>query len=233
MQSSQALGQQGRRQRAQAQTLTGKQGAEAVHQVRQLPHIARPLVGAQRLRKIGRKTHLFVALEGKFLGKKIQQQRYIDRALTQRRRADGQHIETVVQVFPKPAGNNLRLQVAVGSGNHPHIDLYRLGTAHRIHHPLLQHPQQLDLQLQRQVTNFIQKNRAIVGQLEAALAVCGSAGESPFAVPEQLALDEVLGYCRTVDGHKVSRRAIGEIMQRACDDFLAGATLAGNQYARA
>ena len=55
---------------------------------------------------------------------------------------------------------------------------------------LLQHAQQLDLRLERQLPDFVQEDGAAVGQLEAALLLLHRAGEGAALVAEQLALDE-------------------------------------------
>ena len=55
---------------------------------------------------------------------------------------------------------------------------------------LLQHAQQLRLQLQRDLADLVEKHRAVVGQLEAADALRDRAGERAPLVPEQLALEQ-------------------------------------------
>jgi hypothetical protein len=67
-------------------------------------------------------------------------------ALAQRGHAQGDASDAVVQVFAEAARAHVLLQVAVGGGNHPHIDQYRAAGAHGAHLALLQHAQQLDLE---------------------------------------------------------------------------------------
>ena len=166
------------------------------------------------------------------LGKKAQQQRHVRGALAQWRRVQGQHIEAVIQVLAKAPGGNLSLQVAVGGGNHAHVHGHGFGAAHRVHHALLQHAQQLDLQLQRQVANLVQKNRAVLRQLKAPDPVGHGAGKCALAVAKELALDQVLGDGRAVDGHKVGAGAVRQIVQRTRHNFLARAALARDQHGR-
>ena len=55
---------------------------------------------------------------------------------------------------------------------------------------LLEHAQELDLGLRRQLAHLVEEDRAAVGQLEAADAPLDRAGERALDVAEQLALDE-------------------------------------------
>ena len=166
------------------------------------------------------------------LGKKAQQQRHVGGALAQWRRVQGQHVEAVVQIFAKAASGNLGLQVAVGGGNHAHVHGHGLGAAHRVDHALLQHAQQLDLQLQRQVANLVQEDGAVLRQLKAPDPVGHGAGKRALAVAKQLALNQVLGDGRAVDGHKVGAGAVRQIVQGTRHNFLARAALARDQHGR-
>ena len=71
-----------------------------------------------------------------------------------------------------------------------HVDLDRLVAAHALELALLQHAQELDLHLQRQVADLVEEQRAAVGELEAALPPRHGAGERALLVAEQLALEE-------------------------------------------
>ena len=63
--------------------------------------------------------------------------------------------------------------------------------AHALELALLQHAQQLRLQLEGQLADLVEEQRAAVGQLEAPELPRQRAGERPLLVPEQLALDQV------------------------------------------
>ena len=67
-----------------------------------------------------------------------------------------------------------------------------VAAAHPADLALLQHPQQLGLELERQVADLVQQQRALVGQLEEPRPVGGGAGEGALRVPEELGLQEVL-----------------------------------------
>ena len=76
----------------------------------------------------------------------------------------------------------------------------RLGAADALEAPLLQHAQQLGLHRRRHVADLVEEERAAVGQLEPARALADGAGERPFLVAEQLALQQGLRQGGAVDG---------------------------------
>ena len=57
---------------------------------------------------------------------------------------------------------------------------------------LFQHPQQLGLQHQRDFADFVQEQRAFVGQLEDAAFLRAGVGEGALFVAEQLAFEQRL-----------------------------------------
>ncbi|MNV48309.1 hypothetical protein D3C71_1402080 [compost metagenome] len=62
----------------------------------------------------------------------------------------------------------------------------------------LQHAQQLGLHRQRQLADFIEKQRAAIGALELALALADGAGEGAAHMAKQLAFDQRIGQGRAV-----------------------------------
>ena len=86
---------------------------------------------------------------------------------------------------------DLRVQVAVGRGDDAHVDGDVGLAADRAEPALLQDAQQLHLQVQRQLADLVEEERAAVGAAEAARAVGDGAGEGAAHVAEELALDQV------------------------------------------
>ena len=95
---------------------------------------------------------------------------------------------------------------------------------------LLQHAQELDLGAQAQVADFVEKNGAVVGLLEAAHAAGVRAGEGAAFVAEQFAFQQGFRNGRAVDGDERLRGALAVLVNRARDQFLAGAGFAANQH---
>jgi hypothetical protein len=142
--------------------------------VAQLAHVARPVVGAQRREERGVGLHLrrHPALAADLLDQRGDDERQVVEALAQRREVHRDHREAVVQVRAKAPGVDLAAQVAVRGRDHPHVDLLALAPAHAPHLALAQRAQELGLQLQRQLAELVEKERAPVGPLEGALALC-------------------------------------------------------------
>ena len=81
----------------------------------------------------------------------------------------------------------------------------------------------------RHVADFVEENRAFVALLEFADALQGRAGERAAFVAEQFAFQELFGNGGAVDGEKRLRAALAVAVDRAGDEFLAGAAFAGDQ----
>ena len=128
------------------------------------------------------------ALSGVERGEVLQQPALVLAQLAQRRHGDGEHAEAVVQVGTEACGANLLLEVPVGGGQHSGLALPRGGLAHALKFPVLQHAQQLRLQLQRQLADFVQEQAAVARILEIAGPVALGAGERALGVAEQRGL---------------------------------------------
>ena len=166
------------------------------------------------------------------VGIKLQQGRDVIRPLTQRRGGDGQHVDAVVQVFPKAASGHFVFEFFVRGRHHAHIDGHLARGPHGQNAALLQHAQQFDLHVHGQVADFVQKQGAPVRQLEAAQAVAHRAREGPFAVAKQFAFDQVARDGAAVDGHKRARRPRPLVVQGLRHQFFARAAFSCDQGRR-
>ena len=152
--------------------------------------------------------------------------------LAQRRHADLDHVEAVVQVLAELAGLHLGAEVLVRRAQQAHVDRQLGDRADRPHRALLDRAQQLRLHRQRQVADLVEEQRAAVGRLEEAFAIVHRAGERALAIAEELGLEQLLGDRAAVDRDERLRRAHADLVDRARDQFLAGAGLAGHQHRR-
>ena len=116
----------------------------------------------------------------------VDQQRDIPLALPQRRHLELDHVETVVEVFAKPAGRHLLLQIAVGGAENARIHLEGLLPPHPLQFMLLQHPQQLRLHPGRGFADLVEKERPALGLDEASLAATVRAGKRPLLMAKEL-----------------------------------------------
>ena len=104
-------------------------------------------------------------------------------------------------------------------------------SADGLHHLLLQHAQHLGLRLQAHVADLVEEDRAAVRQLELAAPICHGAGERAAHVPEELALDQLLGNGRAVDLDERPGAAKAQRVDVARHQLLAGSVLAEDQHA--
>ena len=121
------------------------------------------------------------------------QQQHITTALTQRRHRQRVNAQAVIQVGTKASGAHLSRQVAVGGGDHPHVDAVFAIRTNPLQLPTLQHAQQLGLDRQRQFTHFVEKQAAAIGQLELAAALAHGPGEGAAYMAKQFALHQRIG----------------------------------------
>ena len=87
-------------------------------------------------------------------------------ALAQRWQLNRKDVQTVVEVLPERIAGNALFEVAVGRGDDSHVQRQRPGAAEPLDLPLLEHAQQLDLHVGRQVADLVEKNRRVIRQLE-------------------------------------------------------------------
>ena len=97
---------------------------------------------------------------------------------------------------------------------------------------VLQHAQQLGLQLRRQLPDLVQENRSLVSYFELALFSFDGAGERALLVSEELAFEQRLGQRGAVDGDERFVSAVRVRMDGAGNQFLPRAALACNQHGR-
>ena len=161
-----------------------------------------------------------------------RQLRQVSQPLSQGGHANLQDIQPVVEIFAKPAILDCLLQVDMGGGKNPDIDGDRPTAPDALDVLFLKKAQQIRLQLQRQIADFIQQQRSAVGSLDSPHLALMGPGEGALLVAEQLRLDEVLRNAATVDGNERLIRAAREIMQCARNHFLAGTAFAANHHRR-
>jgi len=89
--------------------------------------------------------------------------------------------------LPECAAFDFLRQIARGRGNHAHIHAHGPRVADFADFSVLQHAQQLDLQIQRQFADFIEKKRAGVCLREQPRMLRGRARERAFHMPEEFA----------------------------------------------
>jgi hypothetical protein len=94
---------------------------------------------------------------------------------------------------------------------------------------LLENAKKLWLQLERQISDFIEKQRAAVRCLKSSRRLSDSAGESASLVTEELALEQGARNCCTIECYKPIRTARAGFVNCLSDDFFAGPCLTSDQ----
>src|SRR5258708_15433345 len=100
-------------------------------------------------------------------------------------------------------------------------------TLERLH---VQDPQQLGLQGQRQIPDFVQEESASIGHFEPANFLRDGSGEGSLLVPEQFALQKIEGNGRAIQRHEGASAAPAEIVNGAGYQLLAGSGFSQDQH---
>src|SRR6266496_6298671 len=130
---------------------------------------------------------------------------------------DRNYRDPIKEVFAKDPFSNQRRQVAVGRSDDAGIDFNFFMRADRPNFALLQNAQKLYLHRRRHITDFIEKNRALLRGFEQALAVGRGAGERAFDVAKQFRLEKGLGESAAINRDERFLRARAEIVNGARD----------------
>src|SRR4029077_20696944 len=88
--------------------------------------------------------------------------------LPQRRTLNREHAETVKEIPSKRVGADGDLQISIRGGNHADIGSNKLVATHALKLPFLQYTQQGNLCFRREITDFVEKDRAAFRKFEAA-----------------------------------------------------------------
>ena len=142
----------------------------------------------------------------------------------------GHDVDAVVQVFPERAFLHAAFQVHVGGGHQPELHLDRLVAADALDLAFLNGAQQLRLQVELQIADLVEEERAAVGQLELADLLAHGAGEGALLVAEERALDQLARNGSDVDGDERPVGLLGMAVDHARHQFLAGAALAEDEH---
>ena len=139
-------------------------------------------------------------------------------------------LPSLLAAFSAPAPANLRLQIAVGGGNYPHIDPDRAGAAKAFKFAVLQNSQQFGLQLQWQFANLVQKSCGAIGDFKSTYLNILSACKGAGLVTEQLAFNQICRQRGTIDFYQRVLFAQTIVVNRPGEQFLPGSGFIENQH---
>src|SRR6266542_3837143 len=212
--------------------VAAKQDGQTFGDVAQLAYVSRPVIGLEfRRGSAGEALARRAGLGGEAAQKVFGEKDDVVAARAERRDVDRKDVQPVKEVIAKRAPRDLRLQVFVRGGDHPYIDGDRLLASDFLKGLLLQDAQDFRLRADAHVADFVKEERAAVGELEFSFAFVDRAGERPFAMAEQLRLDQLLRNRRAIDVDERLLGAMRPAMKSARDDLLSAAIFAGDQHA--
>ena len=147
--------------------------------------------------------------------------------------ADRDHVDAVVQLLAELALGHRLAQVAVGGRHQAHVDVDQRGAADAADLPLLEHPQQLRLEGQRELADLVQEQRAADRPPRIRPGSAWTAPvNAPFSWPNSSDSSSCSGSEAQSTGHERlgGARAVG--VDGARDQLLAGARLAQDEDVR-
>ncbi len=199
--------------------------------VLELAHVARPVVAPKRIEAaLADAPDLLPGAAGVLREEMHREQRDVVGTLAKRGHADVDHVESIEQVFAKPAFLDVREEVTVRGGDDPDVDRDRRIATDALIRPFLQNAEQLDLDRQRDLADLIEEQRAAVGPAKASISGGVGTGERALFVTEEFALEDALGERGTVYGDERPFAAWAGAVQGLCREFLARAAFAREQH---
>ena len=139
----------------------------------------------QQIHRLGRKTFYRLAITlGKALQKMASQQRDIFPPLTQRRNFNRHHVQAIVEILAKTSGIHLCGKIAMSRRNQPDINRDGLVAADTLNFALLNRTQQTNLHHRRDIANFIEKQRAAIGNFKTTTMGINRTSKCPFVMTE-------------------------------------------------
>ena len=142
------------------------------------------------------------------------------------------HVETVVEVFSKFCFLHLVFDPDIGGRNDPDVNRDGIFAAQPVDFAFLEDPQQLCLEMKRDLGNFIEQKRSGMRQLEFAFPVPDRPCKGAFFVAEKFALQKSFGKGGTVEGNERLIFPPALIVNVAGKQFFAGPALPLNENGR-
>ena len=162
----------------------------------------------------------------------LDERRDVAPSLAERGQHNREDMQAVVEICAECALLHGLLQVLIGGGDHPHVRPNRLPAPDPLELALLQHPQERNLGLGRQIPDLVEEERPPFRLFEAAQMPLERARERPLLMTEQLRGDQRRRDRGAVDIDEALRGSSGPFVDGARDDLLARPCLSQNQHCR-
>ena len=150
-------------------------------------------------------------------------------ALAQRRHAQANLPQTVIQVAAELPVLHHGLQILIGGGHNAHVNGHFSSSTQPVVCHAIQDSQQLHLHAGFQLAHFVQEQRSVVCQFEQPRLGRIRAAEGASFVAEQFTFHQMLGQRRATDIHPGLGAAQRVVVHGSGDYLFAGTAFAGNQ----
>jgi hypothetical protein len=135
-------------------------------------------------------------------------------AIAQRGNGDGDGGDTEVEIFAEELFADALLKVAVGGGNDADVYVNGLRAADAFKAAFFEDAKELGLAGEREFADFVEEERAALGQLDLADLAIAGAGKRAFFMAEEFVFDEIFG-----DGGAIERDERADRGDRKCDGW--------------
>ena len=157
----------------------------------QFADIAWPVVMFQRVQRfLVDMSNPLAQFFGSLFEKVNRQFKQIFSPLRERWQRDVHNVQPVEEVVAKFSSLDQLIEILVRGRDQSHVDFDSSRSADRLERPPLQYTQKFDLSLQRDIADFVQKQRPAMSHFEPTHSVFVSAGEGAFYVSKEFALQQ-------------------------------------------
>ncbi len=168
---------------------------------------------------------------GQLLELRVHDLGEVAHALAERRKDEHERRDAVKEVHAQARGVGAEVLDAVGGRDDARVDGAFRRAADAADRAVLERAEQVGLELERELADLVEEERAVGGLEEVAVARFGRAGERALLVPEQLARDQLLRDAAAVHRDVRAVRALGAFVDHAGEQVLARAGLAEDEDA--
>jgi hypothetical protein len=148
--------------------------------------------------------------------------------LPQRRHAQTNLAQPMIQIAPEAAGFHHVLQILIGGRDDTHVHGHFAGTPQPVVRHAIQDTQKLYLHARFQFADLVQEQRPVMRQFEQPRFGGVGAAEGAFFVAKQLAFYQMLRQGGATDVYPRLGASQGIMMDGPGNQFLAGAAFACN-----
>src|SRR4029077_14625478 len=101
----------------------------------------------------------------------------------------------------------------------------RCGSAEPFKTTLFENAEQFGLQARLEISDFVEKERSAIGELDATAALSVRACDRPLLVTKELTFEELVRQYCAVDGNEWLLRTRARLVEQLSGDLFAGAAL--------